>query len=237
MRVDTRAGSRDLIAPLRRAGVTVEECTLPAGDVEILGSGPEGRTVLVGIEYKTVEDAVACMRSGRFAEQLRGMRDSFEVRWLLVEGRIGIGRNLSVRRSDRWFEIPGKVTYQEFAAWLCSMAQCGGALLYRTETQEESVAWLKTLNQWWTAKDWEEHRAHLALYVPPLEVNPFDPPSLAERVAALLPHLGGTKARRAAAQFGSVKRLINADAKALQAVKGVGKKVAEDLVKAIEEGA
>jgi ERCC4-type nuclease len=162
------------------------------------------------------------------------MREYYEVMWLLIEGRISAGKYLAVQKGPRWWEIPGHVTYQEFAAWLNSMAQRGGVLLYRTETTDESVAWLRGLELWWTAKEWEEHRAHMEMYTPPLDANPFDPPTLACRVAAVLPHIGSVKAERVARHFGSVRKMINASPKEWQEIKGVGKGISEKLIAALE---
>ena len=238
MKVDPRAGSKDLITPLRNLGVLVESEYLPAGDVEILGKGPRGRPVLIGVEHKQFEDAIACMRNGRFADQLRGMRESYEISWLLIEGRIGgIGakEGIAVRRGERWFPLPGRVTYQELAAWLQTMCQAGGVLLWRTETQAESVAWLRALEMWWTVKEYEEHRAHLDYYHPPLLANPFEPPSLALKVAACLPHIGGVKAERVAGHFRSVKKIVLASKADWVHIESVGKKTAADIVAAIEK--
>lgn len=237
MRVDTRAGSKDLIAPLKRLGVHVDAGILPAGDVEILGNGPGGNTVLVGVEHKSVEDAVQCMRNGRFAEQLRGMKESFHISWLLIEGRIGSvsGTGIATRRGDKWFTLPGRVTYQEFAAWTQAMCQAGGVLLWRTETQQESVAWLRALEMWWTVKTWEQHRAHLDYYQPPVTGNPFETPTLALRVAACLPHIGSVLAARVAEHFGSVDKIVLATEKDWTHIKGVGKKAAADIVAKLKE--
>lgn len=236
MRVDTRAGSKDYITPLRNLGVSVSPEILAAGDFEILGSGPGGHPTLVGVEIKSVEDAVQCMRNGRFAAQLRGMRESFEVSWLLIEGRVLAGeKGMSVRRGERWYTIPGRVGYQEFAAWTQSMCQAGGVLLWRTETQAESVLWLRALELWWTTKEYEQHRAHLDYYQPPIVGNPFAEPSLALRVAACLPHIGGVKAERAAKHFGSVKKIVLASAEDWTYIKGIGGRVAADVVAAIEK--
>jgi len=72
--VDPRAGSSALLAPLCTRGLEAE-----GGDPRIrrcgrlLAMGPEG-TVLVGIEYKHMGEAITCMTSGRFAgHQLLGM--------------------------------------------------------------------------------------------------------------------------------------------------------------------
>lgn len=239
MRIDTRAGSKELIAPLMKLGVPVEPGILAAGDVEILGNGPGGFPTLIGIEHKTIEDAVACMRNGRFAEQARGMRSYFEVSWLLVEGRVRVGKRvLEVRKGEKWMPLHAGVTYQELAAWLISMAQAQGILLYRTESKAESVLWLRALNNWWTAKDWEEHRAHLEWYTPPSVGNPFlrEPP-LVERAAALLPHIGVVKAGRVAKEFRSLKKMTCVSQEEWVTIPGVGKKMAAAIVKAIEEEA
>jgi hypothetical protein len=87
LQVDTRTGSAPYIEPLRAAGLPVEPAVLDAGDVAILGRGPGGAPTRVGIEIKQWDDVLMCVRSGRFADQLRRMRDLYEVRWLLIEGR------------------------------------------------------------------------------------------------------------------------------------------------------
>src|SRR3990172_8032648 len=148
MRVDTRVGSKELVVPLRIAGVEVEEAVLPYGDVEIVGNGPGG-PVLVGVEVKKLGDLLASMRSGRFADQLRGMRETYNIRWLLLEGRLnGVekGEFLKVKYGTRWVERPGRFSYQEVVGWSLTMALKGGCLLWRTEDQDETVEWLRGLN-------------------------------------------------------------------------------------------
>ena len=236
MRVDPRAGSKELVAPLRHMGVEVEELLI-AADVEIIGLGTDGVT-LVGVEYKTFEDVVQCVRNGRFADQLRRMRASYHVSWLLVEGRVRVdGRHLQVRRGEKWFTLPGGVTYQEMAAWLDTMVMCGGVLVWRTEDRAESVRWLRTLEMWWQ-KDWSCHSAHTDWYTPPLAGgNPFDGgPSLAQRWAHELPGIGGKKAVEVAKHFGSAKKLACASQEEWSSIPLVGKKGAAAVVAAIEKG-
>lgn len=239
MRVDTRAGSKDLIAPLRAAGVQVEECILPAGDVEIIGLGKDGTPTLIGVEVKTVQDALACMRSGRFAEQARKMEEAFEIKWLLVEGETRespANGHLQVKNDKgSWFTMPGHITGQEYDAWLLSMVQSAGVLLWQTARKEDSVRWLRSLGVWWTAKDWDEHRAKLAVYQPPYPSNPFRPPTYAERIAFVLPHLGAKKAKTAADLFGSVQEMACAKVEDWTKLKGVGEKVAQDVVTALQK--
>ena len=237
MRIDPRAGSKELVGPLRALGVEVEEVLLDS-DAEIIGRGPYGEPTLVGVEYKTLEDAIACMRNGRFADQLRRMKSSYHVSWLLLEGRLKHdGRKLWVRRGEKWFLIPGNVTYQELAAWVDTMVLCGGVLVWRTENKEESASWLRALELWW-GKEWEGHSAHLEWYTPPIVGNPFEgEPPLVQKAAALLPGIGSTKARKVAKEFKSLKKMCCVSQEEWATIPSVGKKMAAKIVQAIEEEA
>lgn len=239
MKIDTRAGSKDLIFPLRQLGVPVEEAILPAGDAEIVGNGPDG-PMMVGVEAKTVEDAITCMRNGRFADQARGMRDYYEVRWLLVYGRTRSERGvLASLKGNRWRVLPNRPTEQEYGAWLLSMTQSNGMLLWQAEDELRAAKWLRWLWLWWTAKEWDEHRAHLNFYQAPVSHNPFKKPTLALRVAHVLPGIGDKKAHAAANHFKSARNILLADEASWMQIEGIGKKTAEGIVSGVtaEEGA
>ena len=65
------------------------------------GQGPNG-PVSVGIEYKRMGDALACMVGGRFTgHQLPGLRQSYQQYWLLVEGAVDVRRKMVVRACYR----------------------------------------------------------------------------------------------------------------------------------------
>jgi len=60
---------------------------LDAGDIAFFGEGPEDTQWWIGIEYKTIDDVVACIKSGRFTgTQLPGMMRIYDLCFLLVEG-------------------------------------------------------------------------------------------------------------------------------------------------------
>lgn len=234
--VDPRAGSQDYIEPLKRAGVPIEVRQLAAGDVEIVGLGVGGRPTLVGIECKKWPDVLACVRNGRFADQARGMRRLYEVRWLLIEGRLRVnarGKLEDLTSAARWHEVPGSYTPQEVSGWLLTMVQCGGVLPWFSESRSDSVAWLRSLWLWWSSKEWQEHRAHLDWFQPPLQVSPFVEPSLVEQVAAVLPGMGATRARAAAEAFPSVRLMLEAPPEDWIAVPGIGRRTAERIVAAL----
>lgn len=238
VRVDDRAGSINLVKPLEALGLTVRLERLPAGDVELIGI--DGTVVL--IEHKLWPDVLACVRSGRFAEQLRGMKREAHVCWLLIEGRIRLGEGGRLEYSTdynetydvaKWREADAGITFQEVAAWLMTMAQCGGALLWYTHSPQQSALWLRSLYYWWTFQAWEEHRAHKAWFEPPpLWENPYAEPPLALKIAAMLPGIGSERANAIIDVFGndthypSAEEVTQAGTVALQKVPGIGKVVA-----------
>lgn len=235
LRIDPRAGSVELEAPLRAAGLDPIFSTLPAGDVEVWGRGPGGRPLLVGIEFKLIPDLLACVRSGRFAEQARGMRQRYEVAWLLVEGEWRLDGDALEVKERAGFKARGAFTYQEVASWLLTMAQRGGVLMWRTRDRAETLAWLRAMYWWWTSKDFEEHRAHLGWYTPPATGEALiEEPGLVQRVAAVLPGVGTDRARAAADHFPSVRSMVCADEAGWRAVDGVGPKTAAKIVAAVQ---
>src|SRR4051812_5465590 len=88
--VDPRAGSVNLIEPLRAQGLEVVETHLESGDVGFIGRGEGGVPVHIGVEYKTLSDCISSMRTGRLeGHQLLGMRADpplYDFAYLLIEG-------------------------------------------------------------------------------------------------------------------------------------------------------
>lgn len=244
LRVDMQAGSSELLAPMIAAGLPAEPDRLPAGDIEILGRGPQGRPMLIGCEFKQVRDMLTCVRDGRFSEQSRKMKARYEVGWLLIEGewRISDAGVLEVRERGGWRER-GRFTHQEVASWVMTMAQRGRVLTWRTRDREESVDWLRALYWWWTSKDFEQHRAHLDWYTPPYAPeNPLDTaePGIVQKVAAALLAQGATvdvnadRAKAAAAHFTSVRAMVDGGVAEWRKVDGVGAKIAKRVVEAVQ---
>lgn len=237
VKVDTRAGSKDYIEPLVKAGVPAVEATLAAGDVEIIGRGVGGRPVPVGIELKKWPDLLQCIRDGRFADQLKKMSAVYEVKWLLVEGQVEVREHGKLWwKSGRKFRCDGGHTEQEVAGWLLTMIQCGGILPWFVKTQGEGVRWLRSLWLWWTAKDFEEHRAHLDWYIPPVVGTWVAEPGPVQRVARTLPGVGSTLASVVAGKFSTPAEMITADVERWQAIEGIGKVKARKLVDFCQNG-
>ena len=246
IRVDDRAGSNELIEPLERLGIRSRLERLDAGDIEVIGI--DG--TVVGVEYKKWPDVLACVRSGRFAEQLRGMKRAYHVTWLLIEGRLRVrDGNLEYTTAyepeydlAKWREADAGVTFQEVKSWIMTMVQCGGALVDYTSCQAESALWLRQLYYWWTFQAWEEHRAHRAWFEPPpLWENPYAEPPLALKMACLLPGVGSTRATAILDVFGNEKEypsaleVVEAGTVKLAGVPGIGKKTATAVWEAMRK--
>lgn len=92
--VDTQHGvghSGDLSGLLRRYIVPqslVEDVRLDFGDAMLIGNGPGGTALRIGIEVKHVADALTCMESGRLSGldgQIEGMHRDYDLSWLVVQ--------------------------------------------------------------------------------------------------------------------------------------------------------
>lgn len=237
MRVDIRAGSNDLIPLLRRRGVRdVEPATLFFGDIEITGRGPEDRPVSIGIEHKKLPDLLQCIDNGRFVgHQLPGMLDIYEVNWLLVEGiwRERPDGLIEVPRGAGWQPIRtgmGSAMAATLQGFLMTMEQKVGLKVMRTGTCMQTVDWLFHLNRWWTAKEWEEHRAHLA-FDNSQAMALISRPSLLRRVAATLPGIGMGRSGPVSRKFSSVVDMALAGKEEWMGIVGIGKTTAERVVR------
>jgi ERCC4-type nuclease len=248
VKIDTRAGSEELIPLMKNLGVQVSPEILAAGDVEILANGPGG-PIMVGVEYKKLGDLIQSMRSGRFADQLRKMKEAFTISWLLIEGTISGFRPGSQvyisTKGKRPFPVPGNVTYHEIISWAMTMCMQGGVLVWRTNSQEETAAWLRSLYLWCTAKEWDAHTAMLDFYQPPpIGSSPFKGPTLCQKWARDLPGIGSDKAVKVAKHFKVARALANATVEEWREVKwvtpkgrkmSIGPKGADKIVEAINE--
>src|SRR5229473_7700773 len=83
--VDDRIGSVELIPYIKRNHIQAEKIRLEYGDVCMEGNGPKGK-ISIGVERKRLHDILACIDDGRYNQQRVGMREMYDVSFLLVEG-------------------------------------------------------------------------------------------------------------------------------------------------------
>lgn len=242
LKLDYRVGSGDLAPSLKQLKIPVEVTKLEFGDAAVVGRGPEGRPVLVGVEVKKVGDLIQSLRDYRLTDhQLPGMMACYEKVHLLVEGiwssspRGELLATKGVELAPPPFgEHPW--SYQEFANRLNTLKYRHGVVVDYTADRRGTAAWLAALWHWWRDKPWEAHESFLGMKEKTLEASDplmaaVAPPCIKMRVAAaLLKGIGYHRARAIADYFPSVRAMMNAEVKEWAKVDGIGTKIAARVV-------
>lgn len=229
--VDDRVGSRELIPHLEAFRLPVRKQRLEFADVAFVGNGKSGE-VKIGVERKVVSDLINSMTSGRLsAHQLPGLVKNYDFRWVLVEGLMRPGRDnvIEVWRRGVWMPARTQLAYSQLSGYLTSLEINGGCLIKRTMGIQESANEIGLLFKWW-GKDWERHRAHLAIEkgVMPDRVL-FNRVSYPRLVAAVLPGIGWKKSKAVAKHFKTIEAMANARPQDWAQIEGVGRKLSVTL--------
>ena len=239
--LDDRTGSGDLLPLLRARHLPTVLQRMEYGDAAFFGNGPDSCPIPIGIEIKQVSDVLKCVTDGRFAgHQLPGLCTTYELVWLVIEGSFrSDGRSgvLETFHRGRWspYQIGARrFMFRELEHWLLTMEMKGGIRVKRTFNRDETADFLRNLYTWWTAKEWDEHRSHLA---PNLSSLPdralLVRPTLVRLVAKELPGIGWQKAEEVAKAFSSVLELAVAEEDDWADIAGIGKTTARKVVQAI----
>lgn len=208
--LDDRVGSRHYAQYLPGADVARMEY----GDAAWMGIDGS----LVGVEIKRVLDAVNCLYSGRLADhQIPGMRDSYDMRYLLIEG---------VYRSDPesgvlqlWREFPSKkdvqcgrwqdatsgrkrLMYSAFEAWLTTLEEHGGVRLRTSDSPYTTASLLLSLYNWHQRED---HKSFQVMHEASGDGAALSRPTMLRRMLAHLPHVGWDRSSALLQRVGSVR--------------------------------
>lgn len=249
LHIDNQSGSKPLIKLLRKVAGENKKLIKPgryeSGDAHWEGVGGKKYAV----EVKHMEDLLKCINDGRFVSQLRRMqRQGYDEYWLLLvdefkakdDGTLVYKKTFGKRaKISRWIEpwdVPGGVnTYRGLINWLTTMELLGGCHLWHVQNDKQAAWWL------WAKYRWAQKKKHKGLDV-------FDtsrpaprrdkkgvkfigkPNEIACVANALVRGLGWEKSKALSYHFNSVEEFLLASSKELQQVKGIGKKLAEEIV-------
>ena len=211
--IDTRAGSKDLIEPLTQAGLPVEATTLEFGDLAFMGRGEGGAEVFIGIEHKKFGDFVQSLTNERLTgHQLPGLVTAFDRAWLIIEGewkhdaqgrvvvRNGRGTTRAVRGCPPAIELEKR---------LACLETRGGVRVRHTNSRRDSLRVLIALYRFWTDRDLDEHKSHLAIHAPDMDATLLTEVSDFRRVVAQMPGIGYKTSKAVEAHFDcSFRRLM-----------------------------
>ena len=209
--VDFREGSKGLVAPLRARNLPVEETELEFGDIMFEGRGVAGAPMSIGIEYKKLPDLLSSLQTGRLqGHQAVGMNQVYAISYLLIEGEFLYDRYGGLlRRAGREIKpMPGGMTIGELRGRLNTLHVLAGMNPKTTKDQEETCGEIEGLYRFWTDRDLDQHKSHLAIYRPPTLV----PLSQFRKTITTLPDMGLKYSLAAQKSFKSIKRAINASA-------------------------
>jgi ERCC4-type nuclease len=209
--VDRRIGSKDLLKPLRAAGLEAELVELEFADVAFSGRGTKGSSVDIGVELKTLSDFVGSVRSGRLAgHQLPGLRSHYEHAWLVVEGnwRTDDRGNIVTwqGQSRGWRPLKGNMLASEMEKHVLTFELCGGLHARYTNSRNDTVRFITNLYRWWTDQALDHHTSHIAVHDQPTLV----PINEWRRAFCKLPGIGVKSSKAVADYFSNSMRLATA---------------------------
>ena len=234
--LDDRVGSRHY--SLYLPGCTVAR--LDSGDAAWLAH--DGK--LVGAEIKTIGDAVNCMYSGRLADaQIPLMRETYDFSYLIVEGiwradpQSGILQRYKgeLGKWGSWYDVvtgQKRLLYSAFANWLETLSQWGGVSLRSAPDPPATASLLRSLCNWWQRS---HHQSFEVLHSNNGDSASLARPTVLRRIASQLPHIGWERSRAVVEKFRSVEAMVQASTEDWCEIKGIGKKIAHDVMGVLHE--
>lgn len=235
--IDERVGSKDLLAMLQSLG---KPCAFAEGnqqaDASFIGNGPDGALWSIGIERKNVNDLVNSIETGRLSgTQLPRMQAEHDIVYVIVEGatrRIWSGDQLGMlewRTADRDWRTPERPTnWYAVENYLTTLQERAGVRLRQTFSDRGTAATIAALYEWWTEKEYEEHRAHLKTHK---GAGVKEASYVVKTLLAWKVRMTEKVARAACLRFDNPRALVNASAAELLEVPGLGKALAMKLEK------
>lgn len=238
--LDSRVGSKHL-APLIGPLATLTQ--LDSADAAF--SAANGATI--GIEIKTVGDAVNCMFSGRLVDrQVPLMREQYSECYLIIEGvyrpcpksgvlQVAKGTLDSESRfGGNWVDATSgrsRLMAKSFEQWLSTLELIGGVRIRQTSGPAATATTIMSLYTWWGRED---HSSFKVMQEPRGAAVELSRPRMLRRMAALLPGIGWVRSEAVAHRFKSIEHMINADEAEWEEIEGIGKTIAKNVREAIQ---
>ena len=241
IRLDNRVGSADLESYFRKWHVPFTLCRLEYGDAAIKGNGPEGSTLEIAVEIKRIRDALNSICDGRFAgRQLPGLIENYDRTWLVIEGQFSCDYEtgmLMYRRGKKMEPLSlgsRKFMFRDLDSWLTTMEMRGGMHIRRTLSRLETARFIADLHHWWTAKEYSDHRSHLAFDEGTIDGEILLKPGLVRRMASELKGIGWGKSKAVAAKFSTPLEMVAASVEDWKEIDGVGEKLSREIVASLQ---
>ena len=242
--------NQDLIHHLGGLG---QPCPLPYGDAVFMGVWEDGEVVRVLIERKKLIDMIRCvMDTGRHIQQMRDAHGAgYKVQYLILEGMIRAGADGRVETRDGSGWVPmskiservgGVVPDIEFGRldnYLNQLALYLGVFTKETTGVRDTAR--RVLDLYYLfQKPPDDHSSLRMLHnvrmpTPGSYSEALVEPSLVRKVANQLPGVGWKRSRGFEEKYGNLgemcRDIAEGNVGGLMKVKGIGKGIAEKIVK------
>lgn len=238
MLLDDRESDLNFLRPaLRDLGIQSDVTRLDYGDACFLGLGPGG-DCSVGIERKKIPDLIHSMQDRRLSgHQLRGMYQTYDFCFLLIEGMWRAGDHGAVETFNGAAKSPWQpyytrlgggtktwrgqaVSFRQLMNYLTTLELCGHVKLRFASTQWQTAHLYASLYYWFTEKPWEDHASCNEIYAkgqgPRRDITGSasalaggNKPHFARLVAMQIPGIDGRE-RHVVKRFSTAREMANA---------------------------
>jgi ERCC4-type nuclease len=119
--------------------------------------------------------------------------------------------------------------YRDYQHWLMTLTFKAGIRVMVTSDIGDSAALIVAMYTWFTAKDWADHRSHLAMAggADLRDSAVLIKPSVLRRIAAELPGIGWDRSAKVAQHFHSVIEMALSSEPDWEEIPGIGPKTAK----------
>ena len=200
--VDHREYRSNVVKNLVSSGVSVEPKQLDTGDY-VLSSR-------IGVERKNVDDFLQSLIDKKLFKQVSQLRDAYSRPILVLEGE-----NLFTKRN---------ISHNAIFGSLASISVDYGISIMNTKNANETADLLGVIAK----REQKESKKVVAVRG---EKHQMSVQERQQFIIEGLPNVSGVIAKRLLNHFGSIRGIINASEKELQEVEGVGKNIANEIVK------
>lgn len=173
--VDAATGSNELVEPLLKLGLPVEKTHLESGDLAFVGRGEKGAPLFIGIEYKKLGELVSSLNTERVqGHQLPTMQQTFDRSYMIVVGDFHHdqqGRAVVFKGPGKPKPLPGNLNAVELEQVLFNLQTRGGLITRHVTTERDALRVIVAWYRYWTDKDLDKHKSHLAVYAPDLDTG------------------------------------------------------------------
>lgn len=248
--LDPRSGSKELLPKFKALRIPAELSTteMPYGDFTFEGRGPGGKSIMIGVERKTVRDMLNCITTGRFSgHQLKGMLEMYFRAYVILEGIHQPGGDGVLEENGfpkGWRPVQTgsiRYMYSRLDNFINSIEESTPIRFKFASNKTMTVMQIANLYRFWNDKEYDEHKAADGIHnVPRVEI--FEKWSFPRIFAHELPGIKDA-AKMVARHFVTVHNMVNAkiqDWAEVQVPNGkstkrIGIKTAEKIVNRIEE--